>query len=127
MAAGTAAPAGFEKQLIGAPPRLSTERIEHQLAVDGRIWASPVPSDERKCAKMHTIFKLSAEKAKTADWVAERAGYELPMSRESGADQNAPVVPVSAMRMQRTISFCVRHKYRRQLAFSVAPVSGGLS
>src|SRR5216683_5776484 len=39
----------------GAPARVSTERIKHKSAADGRISASPVPTGRRKCASMGTL------------------------------------------------------------------------
>ena len=61
----------------GAPARVSTERIKHKSAADGRISASPVPSGRRKCASMRTIFEFPAENAKITDWLAERSHFEL--------------------------------------------------
>jgi hypothetical protein len=59
-----------------APALLSTERIEHKSAADGRIKASPMPLHRRNFANMRGIFYLSAENTKIVDWVAERGGFE---------------------------------------------------
>src|SRR5713226_8977756 len=71
-----------------APARFSTERIEHKSAADGRIKASPVPLNQRNFANMRGIFYLSAENAKTVDWLVEQGGLEPPVSREVWLKEN---------------------------------------
>jgi hypothetical protein len=85
-------PEGLDRIVFseGAPARFSTERIEHDLAGDGRVRASPVPSARRKCANLPSIFDFSAERAEIADWLAERGGFEPPVPRELLPPQNMP-------------------------------------
>ena len=64
----------------GAPARFSTERIEQNSAADGRISASPVPSQQRKCASMRTIFESPLSNPKFEDWVADDAVRREPFS-----------------------------------------------
>jgi len=38
-----------------------------------------VPLNRTNFANRRTIFEFSAENAKSADWLAERSGFELPV------------------------------------------------
>ena len=61
-----------------APARFSTERIGGKLTINGPIEASPVPPGRGKRANPRPIFDSPAEKARIADWLAERGGFEPP-------------------------------------------------
>src|ERR1019366_9161299 len=50
--------------------------------------AAPVSLSRTTCANMRSIFYLFAENAEIADWLAERGGFEPPVSREVFPKEN---------------------------------------